>query len=344
MNGDYRSATPAAEVSVQTGSRLHCGLFSDERPQGRRFQGFGLMVDRPGFHVVGRRSEDGQHRISLNGLRASNSEAVGSEIIAKGLTYLDRLHEAVESPTFLEIEINRVIQPHTGLGSGTQLAYAIATVWNELNGSPLTAQEIRQTLQRGKRSCIGSFGFYRGGLLIDAGMAQDETQGACRFAAILPSEWRFILATPTGVQGVAGSAELEAFRNLPTLPIEQTERLTVLLDDLQDAVEDYSRFSSILREFGLIVGESFSAVQGGRFSHPACDLLFETMSELGIEGIAQSSWGPTMFGVCESSEQAEVVSERLKQALPAEKFEVNTVAPLNRGAALTFSPAEESPL
>lgn len=339
MNGAEPSNSTLAEVAIQTGARLHCGLFSDERPGGRRFQGFGLMIDRPGFRILASRNEESHHRVKLTAKTDEVSETA-QELIDKAETCLRNLDATTDNPVYLDLEITRILTPHTGLGSGTQLAYAVATVWNELNGGLYSVGDFRELLQRGKRSCIGSFGFYRGGLLIDAGMTREESRGSCRFAALLPAEWRVLLASPKGAHGIAGTAELEAFRKLPPLAERDVDRLEAMLEQLETAVNDFDLFSSILREFGLVVGESFAEVQGGRFSHPGCEQIFEAFTQCGISGVAQSSWGPTMFGLCRDSAQAGEVAERLENLLPAADFSLEIAAPMNRGAALTLAPEE----
>lgn len=339
MNGAEPSHFTLAEVAIQTGARLHCGLFSDERPGGRRFQGFGLMIDRPGFRILARRNEESHHRVTLTA-KTDEPFETAQELIKKAEACLQNLDATTDNPAHLDLEIARILRPHTGLGSGTQLAYAVATVWNELNGGIYSVGDFRELLQRGKRSCIGSFGFYRGGLLIDAGMASGESQGSCRFAALLPAEWRVLLATPKGAHGIAGTAELEAFRKLPPLSEHDVDRLEALLDQLETAVNDFDLFSSILREFGLVVGESFAEAQGGRFSHPACEQIFEAFTRCGISGVAQSSWGPTMFGLCRDANQAQQTAQQLENLLPAAEYSQEIAAPMNRGAVLTLAPEE----
>ena len=323
-------------VTVQTGARLHCGLFSDHREGGRRFQGFGIMVDAPGFQLSARPLAHEEHHVRLEprSWQTVQEQEDLKHRLLEGLARLDRALPGGREQG-LQVDVLNWIPQHVGLGSGTQLALAVGTAWNFFQPCPLSIMALAEIQGRGKRSCIGTHGFEKGGLLIDAGMRPEESGGGCRLATPLPEEWRFVLATPTGLRGLAGTAETLAFQRLPRLDGGTVDRLGSLLADLERQHSHFEAFSEILREFGLLVGQSFAAVQGGRFVHSYCETLFSTMNETGIRGVAQTSWGPTMFGVCENFNQAEQVANTL-ETLP--DVQVRIVAPLNRGAALTTTP------
>ncbi len=329
---------PACGLIIQTGARLHCGLFSDHRPGGRRFQGFGVMIDNPGFHLLVRPTDDLAHDNFhfSNELNARLNQAEQSAYTRRIGSLWQQMQEADSSSAATETtnfrwEFRNCIPQHAGLGSGTQLALAVGRAWNHWHGPRLSTEEIARRLQRGKRSCIGTHGFDRGGLLIDAGMLADEQIGSCRLACPLPEEWRFVLATPRRVQGLAGQAEAAAFAQLPRLKTSAIEQLSGLLTDLERAPTDFASVSEIVREFGLLVGQSFAAAQGGRFAHESCETIFETLTAAGVRGVAQSSWGPTMFGLCQSVGQAEQVLAQL-QALP--NLDCRLATPLNHPSSV----------
>lgn len=324
--------TTASGLIIKTGARLHCGLFSDHRPGGRHFQGFGMMIDNPGFHLLVH-PRDGLSADTFHFSTELNARLSPSEQSAyiRRVTALWQQLQTTDSPPASEglsfrWEFRNCIPQHAGLGSGTQLALAVGRAWNHWHGPPLSTEEIAKRVQRGKRSCIGTHGFDRGGLLVDAGKSTAEQTGSCRLACPLPEAWRFVLATPRRVQGLAGQAEISAFAQLPRLSESVIDQLAGLLTDLERQPTDFENVSEIVREFGLLVGESFAVAQGGRFAHTTCETIFETMTAAGIRGVAQSSWGPTMFGLCQSSAQAEHVLHQL-QALP--NLECRLASPLN---------------
>src|SRR4051812_33502895 len=99
---------------VETGSRLHFGLIrlvADE-PGQRRFGGAGLMIDAPGVAVrvepAGEWSAEGPWWEGALGVAHTVAEARGREGEAR------------------RILVERAAPEHAGLGTGTQLALAVA--------------------------------------------------------------------------------------------------------------------------------------------------------------------------------------------------------------------------
>ena len=322
MNSNCRPCS----IVIKTGSRLHCGLFSDPRPDGFAFQGLGLLIDSPGY------------QIEASVISPDNTEhQTEHQIIATGdiqkriSRSLNKLSQAFEtgSNKLLEVRVHQSLPQHCGFGSGTQLALAVGRLWAWFNRPELTTEQIAKTLNRGQRSCIGTFGFDRGGLLIDRGVRSDDKWGQCRYQTSLPDQWRILLIRPLGVQGISGQNEAIAFEQLPKLTVDQVERLQTLLTIMEEQTHSYKPFCEALREYGIIVGESFASVQSGCFTAPICHEIFNFLSAQGLQGIAQSSWGPTMFGVCESQSQSIQLQKLIQVQFPS--VDVRIARPKNTG-------------
>ena len=73
---------------------------------------------------------------------------------------------------------------------------------------------------------------------------------------------------------------------------------------------DLAEFGAALSELQRLVGESFAPVQGGTF-HPRAGPLVEALLRLGAAGAGQSSWGPAVYGIVGSEEQAREIAARL---------------------------------
>ncbi len=288
-------------VTIHTGSRLHCGLFSDSSPGGYRHQGMGMMIDSPGFEISATNTSASADRI--------NAPEEIRQRIERALANLDQSLSRQDERRFLEFQVDKTIPLHCGFGAGTQLALAVGKLWAWFNQPELTTQQLARLLKRSQRSCIGTFGFDSGGMLIDQGIAAGEEVGQCRFRTSLPDSWRILLVRPPETEGISGEAETKAFQHLPELAPEQTNRLHHLLTIMQNKSDCFQSFSAAMREYGMIVGESFAAVQGGCFSAKIGQQIFDLLSSHGLQGVAQSSWGPTMFGLCESNQQAEMLRD-----------------------------------
>ncbi len=62
------------------------------------------------------------------------------------------------------------------------------------------------------------------------------------------------------------------------------------------ADRDLDTFGASLVELQSLVGDWFAPAQGGgRFSCPEVDALAGHLRDLGLRGVGQSSWGPTLY-------------------------------------------------
>jgi beta-RFAP synthase len=150
----------------------------------------------------------------------------------------------------------------------------------------------------------------------------------------MPSAWRCVLAIPDVPAGLSGSAEDEAFRNLPPPPAELVGRvahliLMVVLPALVE--EDLGAFGAGLTELQRLVGEMFRPVQGDRYAHGLVAELVDALLGGGALGAGQSSWGPAVYGLACGEEAARDLARRVEDRLDGRGV-VLTTGFDNRGA------------
>lgn len=318
--------SPSTILEVRTPARLHLGMLSFGVPGARSYGGVGVMVDRPGVQVRVRLA----NRIEGRGPQAERAvkfaraclEAWGMGEVGCGL-------EVVTAPP-----------SHAGLGSGTQLGLAVAAGIRHLFQEPASSEADRATdpealdptehdwlfdirdvmdfarvVGRGRRSCVGVYGFSRGGLIVEAGRTVSEggDDDANRSfspmiaRARLPAAWRCVVIVGRESAGLSGDAERAAFRRMPPVPAEVTAELSriALLELLPAAVEGrFTEFSAAVRRYGEVAGRPFAA-ESAQLPHAAATAhLLELLSEVGAPGCAQSSWGPAVMACLPSLEAA----------------------------------------
>ena len=305
---------PMPVVRITTGSRLHFGIFSfghgfDSAGAGplapRQFGGIGLMVAEPG--------------IRLNVRPAPQLEAVGP-LADRAIDFVRRSAAAYELPSVPQcrIQIESAPREHIGLGTGTQLGMAVATAIHILAGQPLGLPgELAATVGRGQRSAIGAHGFAVGGLLVESGKRLAEEVSPLIARLELPDAWRVLLLLPRATTGLHGEAERQAFARLPPVPQETTaalcsEALMHLLPAAADA--DFEAFSASLYRFGQIAGSCFATQQEGIFFDRRMAQLAKRLRELGVAGIGQSSWGPSLFAIVPNEAAGRELSAELHDA------------------------------
>jgi len=132
--------------------------------------------------------------------------------------------------------------------------------------------------------------------------------------ARLPAAWRCVVIAARDSLGLHGDAERSAFARLPPVPAEITAELArvALLELLPAAVEGkFGEFTAAVRRYGELAGRPFAQESAQLPYAAATAQLLELLGELGIQGAAQSSWGPTVMACCPSLEAAGALTETL---------------------------------
>jgi beta-RFAP synthase len=332
-NSWYPLGMPSSDlaVRVRTPSRLHFGLLAYGDAAPRQFGGVGMMIERPGCELVVDLAPEPGWKPSP----ASDAERRAWEFARK---LLDNLAPADRSG-FDERFRLRLIQSapeHVGLGSGTQLAMAVARALAIWAGRPdMPPEELARRVGRGARSAIGVHGFNCGGLIVEGGKPAADQLAPLVARLSFPAEWYFVLVIPQNSKGLHGLAEREAFEGLPPIPLATTAelcRLTLLGMLPAVAERDFDGFSESLFEFGQKVGECFAACQAGIFASPLAGEIVAWFRRQGIHGLAQSSWGPTLAAVADSRFRAEWLAARLADTLSPNAAAIITTPANNVGA------------
>jgi beta-RFAP synthase len=304
-------------------------MFSFGQPNARQFGGAGVMVDRPG--------------LTLRILPADCFSAAGPlerrvQSTAARLVQAWRLRELPAC----RIEVFDAPPEHVGMGTGTQLALAVTAGLNAfLGGEPLDARSLASLAGRGGRSAIGTYGFVHGGFLVEGGKTGGELLSPLEYRVALPDAWRFVLIGPHGEHGLSGEDERRAFGDLPPVPPAMTEQLRREVDEEMipaAAAGQFERFSHSVYRFGCQAGMCFATRQDGPFASARIAGIVETIRDLGVRGVGQSSWGPSVFALLDSEPVASRFVETLRARL--DPRDTLLIAEPNRaGARITWAMA-----
>lgn len=308
-------------ATVVATARLHFGFLDPSGKGPRPFGSFGLALDRP--------------RTKLT-LRREAEFSVTGEESGRAAHYLRSLAMAHGALGGYALDIEEAIPPHSGLGSGTQLALAVGVALAALESLPIDLKDIAARLGRGRRSGLGIGTFESGGVVVDGGPGPDALPPIlCRLPC--PAEWRVLLIFDPATAGIHGADEVAAFATLAEFPIEKTADLCrrVLLGALPALAEsDFAVFSAELGNLQDVMGAYFAALQGGPLTSPAVAKALAWLKSLGITGLGQSSWGPTGFAfvASEADGQALMAEAQARPELAGLRFEL--AQGCNEGARL----------
>jgi beta-RFAP synthase len=286
-------------VQVKTTARLHLGFLDLAGDLGRRFGSIGLAIDAFQTCVE---------------LREAPSFEVSGEERERGAQIGRRIAEGLGLDTRKQLIISNAIPAHAGLGSGTQLALAIATAFRQLAGLPPDAREDARLLDRGARSGVGVALFERGGLAVDAGRGPNTEVPPVVAWVNFPKDWRILLILDPRVEGAHGEEERRAFAGLPRFPADAASEICrcTLMQILPGAAEvDLEAFGDGVARIQEILGDHFAPVQGGgRFISLPVSRIAARLKALGARGIGQSSWGPTGFAFASDPDHAQFLTRR----------------------------------
>jgi len=314
--------TPGDEVFVEAPARLHFGVLDLRGERGRWFGGIGAAAPAPATLV----SASAAEALEVRGDDAGRAGEFARRFLS---------HHAISGGA--RVHVHRALPRHAGLGSGTQLALAVARALAEVHGIEPDVPQLARAVGRGRRSAIGIWTFAGGGLVVEGGHRPVDRESPAgrkgpRRATIgpllarlaFPPSWRCVLAVPQAASGLSGTEEAAAFDQLPAPPDREVERvahlvLMVLLPAVADA--DIEAFGAALTEIQDATGRWFAPVQGGVFAPGPSAALVRWMRKWGASGVGQSSWGPAVYGVVEG----EAAGARLADELRAEFGSVCTV-------------------
>jgi beta-ribofuranosylaminobenzene 5'-phosphate synthase len=291
------------KVYVKTPARLHFGLIDLNGDLGRMFGGLGVGINRPNVVLEAEKSQ----RVEVTGEKTEQVQTLAELFL-----------EAYHLKSGATINVKQVIPEHSGLGSGTQLALAVATALAKLFGVKAPVQELAEAMGRGRRTSVGTTIFEQGGFVVDGGKFTSEKRfPATIFRQPFPLDWRFVVAVPNVDKGLAKSEETAAFKALKPMKSEDAGKMCrlTMMKLLPALVErDIEGFGEALTQLQIVIGDYFAEVQGGTYSSQAAADGIALLQKLGVHGAGQSSWGPTFYGVTRQ-ENAKEIEAKVKAFL-----------------------------
>jgi beta-ribofuranosylaminobenzene 5'-phosphate synthase len=320
-----------ANVTVSVPARLHLGFLDLDGGLGRRFGSIGVAIS------------DLQTSITI--AKASTTRITGPES-DRVERYLAAMQRELDIDGAHVVDIVDAVPAHSGLGSGTQLALAVASGVRRLHGLPLDVAGDAIRLDRGARSGVGVGLFHQGGLVVDGGRGPAMRPAPIIARMPFPDHWRILVILDPSRQGKHGPDESTAFENLPPFPGEAAAhlcRLMVMKALPSLAEHDLAGFGSAITEMQERLGDYYAPAQGGaRFMSPEVGMVVDGLARAGASGIGQSSWGPTGFVFAPSPADAERLATAARRHPNAQGLDIRICKGLNRGAELIVHGVGES--
>ena len=319
-----RDDTPRpAAILVTVPARLHLGFLDLNGGLGRQFGGIGLAISNFKTSLV---------------IRCATQTDVSGPQSERVQQYLHTMERSLGHHNGHIVNVLQTVPPHAGLGSGTQLALAVASGIRRLHNLPLEVEKDALRLGRGARSGIGIGLFHRGGLVVDGGHGSQSRVAPIITHLPFPEHWRIIVVLDPHRGGVHGHDEASAFTGLVPMPETDAAQICrlILMKALPGLAEqDIVSFGDAIEQLQILLGNYFAAAQGGgRFTSPTVGSVLAALSAAGACGIGQSSWGPTGFAFASSAKEAERLAQLAIEHPAGEELDIQVCSGLNRGAEI----------
>jgi len=323
-----------ASVQVRSNGRLHMGFFDLHGGLGRKFGSIGLSLAEPALLV---------NASSAEKLTITGEPLVPATVQAKAYAVAQQLITKLNLNAGIALHISEYIPEHAGLGSGTQIALAVGKAISHLYQLDLSARQIAELADRGRRSGIGVAAFDYGGLLVDGGRAVAGASDAvppmlARYD--FPDEWSILLIFDNTQPGIHGEQEKLGFNQLPVFSENLAAHLCrhVLMQAMPAIVErDLAAFGQSIQVLQQHVGDYFAPVQGGRYASKLVEGVLNHLQQTGVACFGQSSWGPTGFAIFENSNVTENHLQQLKTRFNNQALSWKICKASNQGAQVLFA-------
>ncbi len=219
--------------------------------------------------------------------------------------------------------VHNTYPPHSGFGSGTQIAISTAHLITETMGIDVESRVLSSIVGRGGTSGIGTYTHDLGGFIVDGGHSKEEKplflpSGASQAkpATLIarydfPEEWNILIAIPEIEKHMEGDDEVDVFQTYCPIPKEEVEQVSHLI--LMNLVP--FMIEKDIKNFGWAVSE-LQKVGFNKLEHSLDASYLPTMQAIekaGAYGVGISSFGPVLYTFFDESN--EYIVEKTKEII-----------------------------
>ena len=292
---------------IKAPSRIHMSLIDLNGSYRRVDGGIGLALQDPQFILEVEQTESG---ITLDFADTVTDEEAIEECKEKIPDAAKRTVEHFNIDSGFHFIVHQTYPPHSGFGSGTQIAVSTAHLITETMGIEIESRELSSIVGRGGTSGIGTYTHDLGGFILDGGHSKEENplflpSGASQATPAT------LIAIPHIEKHVEGDDEVDVFQTYCPIPKEEVEQVSHLI--LMNLVP--FMLEKDIKNFGWAVHE-LQKVGFNKLEHSLDDSYLPTMKAIedaGAYGVGISSFGPVLFTMFDES-NADIV-EKTKEII-----------------------------
>ena len=308
---------------------------------GRLDGGIGLTIQNPSFLLYGESAEKG-FIIDFNE-EANISDTIKNECIKKITDAAQKVTDYYGVDEGFYFRVDGAYLPHSGLGSGTQIALSTGKLITEHIGQESNGVTLGKITGRGGTSGIGVFAFDNGGFIVDGGHSRKEKDSFLPSSASVasppqlfgryefPDEWGVLLVILKSDVSVNGQKEVNIFQEYCPIDRQEVELYShlIFMNMIPFLLEkDLPCFGNIINKIQTI---GFKKIEVELQSDNIKQLMAK-LTEIGAYAVGMSSFGPTVYSFYDESNKH--IVEEIKEYVGDDGIVMTTKAQ-NHGHVLT---------
>ena len=289
---------------IKSPSRLHLGLIDMNGSYGRLDGGIGLTIENPNFLLYSETAEKGI-TIEFNDDFEFNKN-IKEECFKKINSSAQKVMDYYNVDEGFYFRVDSAYLPHSGLGSGTQIALSTGKLITESIGQEANGYTLGKITGRGGTSGIGVFAFDYGGFIVDGGHSIKEKSSFLPSSASkasppqlfgryeFPDEWGVLLVILKSDVSVNGQKEVNIFQEYCPIDRSEVELYShlIFMNMIPFLIEkDLPCFGNIINKIQTI---GFKNIEVSLQSDNIKKLMSK-LREIGAYAVGMSSFGPTVY-------------------------------------------------
>ena len=326
---------------IKSPSRLHLGLIDMNGSYGRLDGGIGLTIKDPNFLLYAEPAEKG---ISIEfDDKFPFTDDIKHECNKKITAAAEKVINFYDVDEGFYFRVDKSYLPHSGLGSGTQIALSTGKLICEHIGQESNGYSLGKITGRGGTSGIGVFAFDYGGFIVDGGHSVKEKSSFLPSSASkagppqlfgryeFPDEWGVLLVILKSDVSVNGQKEVNIFQEYCPIDRNEVELYShlIFMNMIPFLIEkDLPCFGNIINKIQTIGFKNIEvSLQSDNIK-----ALMNKLTEIGAYAVGMSSFGPTVYSFYDNTNKH--IVEEIKDYVGDDGIVITTKAQ-NHGHILT---------
>lgn len=283
-------------IKVECGYRIHINSIDMNGFSGRGCGGLGFALKDPNLEIYVSKIDGDSHQIESN-------------YKDKIETFLTKINKVYKFKSCYKVVVKSETVEHTGLGSETQMIFALTTAILKLYNKRVNVDDIAIKLQLAGVSGIGYGAYKYGNFVVDSGYIMGENKKdfvshskippKIIFNNNLPDTWKVLLVIPKKVTSISDEEEDKFFAMYTPVPEDEVKQICyyTFMGVIPAIVEE--NYDNFIKSLKIITKLGTKKAELKINEHNTQVILDKLESLFGFSAL--SSLGPTCYTIIDET-------------------------------------------